>query len=54
VHAEAFDELQLNVELSPIATAVGVAVNCTTGSALTVIATLAAWLAPPAPVQLRE
>jgi hypothetical protein len=54
VHAVACDESQVRIDAVPAGTAIGVAVNCTVGSAFTVMATLAVWLVPPGPVQVSE
>ncbi|HEY3783667.1 MAG TPA: hypothetical protein VGL55_00125 [Steroidobacteraceae bacterium] len=52
VHEVAFVELQVRVELAFCPIKVGDAVNLAVGAILTM--TLAAWLMPPPPVQVRE
>jgi hypothetical protein len=56
VHAVALVELQVSVEVPPLATVVGFASNVTvgTGAAVTATMTVAAELTPPVPVQLSE
>jgi hypothetical protein len=52
VHAVAFVELHVNVEVPPLATTVGFATNVTAGTMFT--SALATGLEPPAPVQVNE
>jgi hypothetical protein len=55
-HAVALVELQVSVEVPPLAIVVGFASNVAvaTGGAVTATMTVAAWLTPPGPVQVSE
>jgi hypothetical protein len=56
VHAVAWVEFHVRVEVPPVATLVGFAVNAAVGTAgaATVTVTVTAGLTPPAPVQVSE
>jgi hypothetical protein len=54
VQAVAPTELQVSVEPLPMATFSGDAASCAVGGAFTAMVTLAVWLVPPGPEQLRE
>ena len=47
-------ELHVSVELPPLATEVGFAVNVTVGAGTTVTVAVATLLVPPVPVQVNE
>ena len=54
VHEVALVELHVSVEVPPLATEVGFAVNVTVGAGTTVTVAVATLLVPPAPVQVSE
>jgi len=54
VQEVALVELQVSVELPPLATEVGFAVNVTVGAGTTVTVAVATLLVPPVPLQLKE
>ena len=54
VHAVAFVELHVSVEVPPLAIKVGFAVNVTVGAGTTVTVAVANLLVPPVPVQVSE